>query len=588
MIVPPDASARAGIASSEAASAPEAAAPPLPSAEPARVSMRATLRARADAWIRRLLRVLEDERTLRDLAPLVLPLALLPFLAVAFGNYVPQTLYFDAINYQYTAWCVRHGERLYRTVGVPDGPFITVLHALVQMVVGESDHAFRRADLWIQTLGSAAIGAALAPGRRWNRLIWALVGAALWLSYYLTFDWHWTIEREAYYSLFGFLGASLMYASTTAATRRSAALLAFGGGALAGMQILGKHTGVTFVGCGLFAVWAGRPAGPARRVALRNALAGVAAGVAVMLAFIVIWGSLPGFVFWFLRFPAAYRNAMVGADAMGLALSGDGAAQELAAYALLGGLAAVATGLLPRRTLGFVLAPPVFFMLMALQRKGYPYHMHPIHAGSCVLALIILAALFGHRREARRWTGAHALAAVAAIGLVGSHAVAGMRGSPWLHPNGHDEHEQEGQPHGDFPAMLETARYLRAHTAEHDRVFAFGPAPQVLFSAGRATAVPEFDNYFFNIHRATTASLSPSERVTLDRLQADVAATACPRIRERPAAMIFCDGAEWSGGSGIEAASEVCPEIRTLVQSDYQLGKSAGCWRVYLRKDRTP
>ncbi len=530
----------------------------------------------------------EDPRALRDVAPLVLPLGLFPFLAVAFSNYAPHTLYFDAINYQYTAWCVRHGERLYDTVGVPDGPFITILHAVVQMLVGESAPAFRRADLWIQTLGSAGIGAALAPGRRWNRLIWAAVAATLWLSSYLTFDWHWTIEREAYYSLFGLLGASLMYASPTAPSRRAATALAVAGGALVGMQLFGKQSGVVYVACGLFAVWAVRSEAAERRALMRAALAGVAAGVAAMLAFVLIWGSLKGMIFWYLRFPAAYRNAMVGAKVKDLALSGDAAVQELAAYALFGGVAAIATGLLPRRALGFVLAPAGFFLMMALQRKGYPYHMHPVYGATCVLALIALSALFGRRRQDLRWSGPHALAAATALALLGVHAVAGMRGSPWLQEGGHDETEMEGQPHGNFPPMLEAAAYLRAHTAPHDRVFTYGPAPQVLYSAGRATAVPEFNNYFFNIRRATTAVLTPSQKATLDQLQREIAADACPRLRKHPAAMVFCDGAEWSGGSGLDAAAEICPEIKPMVAADYRLAKSAGCWQVYLRKDRTP
>jgi hypothetical protein len=547
--------------------------------------------ARLPAAARALRAALAAPRTWRDLAPLVLPLALYPWIRTSFKNFVPHTLYFDAINYQYTAWCIRHGERLYDTVAAPDGPFITMLHALVQVIVGDSDHAFRRADLWIQTLGSAAIGAALAPPGWLRRAVWAPVGAAIWLSYYLTFDWHWTIQREAYYSLFGYLGAALMYASVSGAGRGARAA-AFVGGALAGMQLFGKHSGVIFVGCGLFAVLvAARPQAEdaaVRRARARSALAGVAAGVAIMLACIVVWGSLRGFVFWYLQFPAAYRNAMVGAEARTLLLEGNAPAQELAAYALFGGLGAIATGLLPPRALGFALAPAASYVAMALQRKGYPYHLHPVHAGACVLAVMALSALFGHRRQAARWTGPHALAATVAIAVVGVHAVSGLRASPWLHEGGHDEHEADRQPHTNYPAMLDVARYLREHTGPRDRVFTYGPAPQVLFSAARATAVPEFDNYFFNVRRATTAELSPDERRSLDRLQARVAADACPRLARRPAAMVFCDGATWSRGPGVTDAAEVCPELRTIVDKEYRLAMSAGCWQVYLRNDLRP
>jgi hypothetical protein len=529
---------------------------------------------------------------LRDLAPLVLPLALSPWIVVSLAHFVHHTLYFDPANYQYTAWCIRHGERLYDSVGVPDGPFITMLHALVQSLVGESDQAFRRADLWIHGLGAAAIGAVLAPraaerGRAVVvRLVWALVGASLWLAYYLTFDWYWTVQREAYYALFGFLGAALLYASPSYAPRAGRAA-AFAGGALVGMQLFGKHSGVIFVACGLAAVAIGRgDDATARRARVVRAVAGVAAGALLMLACIAVWGSLRGFWFWYFKFPAAYRNAMVGADALKLFLEGNAAAQELAAYALFGGLVAIATGLLPRRAVGFTVAPAAFYLAMALQRKGYPYHLHPVHAGACVLALIVLGALWGYRGDApAAWSRPHALAATIAVALIGARGVAGLRAGPWLHPLPHEPDSTSRAPHENYAAMGDVARFLKARTGPHERIFTYGPAPDLLLKAERALAVPEFNNYFFNVRRATTVPLSASERRSLDRLQAAIADDACPRLKHPPAAMVFCDAAAWSGGPGVDDASEVCPEIRDMLRTGYKLEKTAGCWRVYVRAD---
>jgi hypothetical protein len=532
--------------------------------------------------------------TLGDLAPLLLPLVLYPWIRESFRHFVHHTLYFDAINYQYTAWCIRHGERLYDTVGVPDGPFITMLHATVQTLVGQSDAAFRRADLWMHALGSMAIGAVLAPVSRERaergrglvvRLVWALVATSLWLAYYLTFDWHWTVQREAYYSLYGCLGIALLYASPTYAPPAARAA-AFAGGALVGMQLLGKHTGLIFVAVGLGAVLlADRGDRALWRARVKAALAGVAAGVLLMLACVVIWGSLRGFWFWYLRFPFAYRNAMVGADATKLLLEGDAGAQELAIYALLGGLSAVAMNLLPRRAAGLAAMPAAFFAAMALQRKGYPYHLHPVHAGACLLALVVLTALWRHRgaMPPSRWSRTHALLATVAVALVGARAVSGLRNGPWLHPPDWDEHTVGGLPILDYPSLHSVAQFLRTHTKPHDRIFTYGGAPEILYKAERADAVPEFNNYFFNIRRATTPVLDPAERRSLDELQAVVAADACPRLRQRPAAMVFCNGAEWSGGPGIDDASEICPEIRPMVHSEYRLAHTAGCWQVYLR-----
>jgi hypothetical protein len=533
---------------------------------------------------------------LADIAPLILPLLLLPWIGSSFAHFVHHTLYFDPINYQYTAWCVRHGERLYDTVGVPDGPFITMLHAFVQILVGQSDAAFRCADLWIHTVGAAMIGLAVAPapsvsaepGRAFVvRVVWALVAASLWLSYYLTFDWQWTIQREAYYSLFGYLGVALLYVCPTYRAR-AGRTAAFVGGVLAGMQLLGKHTGLIFVACGLAAVaFSDRTDRGAWRARLYAALVGVGAGVFLMLACVVVWGSLRGFWFWYLRFPFAYRNAMTNTDAAKLFLEGDTGAQELSVYALVGGLTAVALKLLPRRAVGLAVAPMAFFGAMALQRKGYPYHLHPVYAGVCLLVLISLAALW--RRGGRwptDWTKTHAIVAAVSLAVVGAHAVGGLRNGPWLHPPDWDANTKgPGMAVLDYPSLRDVARFLDAHTKPGDRIFTYGNAPEILFKAERPDAVPEFDSYFFNIRRATTGTLDPAQRRSLDTLQAAVQADACPRLRRRPAAMIFCDGAEWSWGPGIDHASEICPEIRPMVSKEYRLSHSVGCWRVYLRNE---
>ena len=86
-----------------------------------------------------------------------------------------------------------------------------------------------------------------------------------------------------------------MPARPTAPGPRARAALV--GGVLVGTQLLGKHTGVVFVACGLFAVAADRTERADRRERIRAALIGVAAGVLLMLGCVVIWGSLRGFLF---------------------------------------------------------------------------------------------------------------------------------------------------------------------------------------------------------------------------------------------------------------------------------------------------
>jgi hypothetical protein len=48
-------------------------------------------------------------------------------------------------------------------VAMPDGPFIHVWHAFLQMLGGTTDRAFRTIDLLVHVVGSGVLGAMLRP-----------------------------------------------------------------------------------------------------------------------------------------------------------------------------------------------------------------------------------------------------------------------------------------------------------------------------------------------------------------------------------------------------------------------------------------
>src|SRR5262249_1828651 len=77
--------------------------------------------------------------TLRAVSVLVVPLALSPWLKAQLGKQLDSPLFRDATQCQYSGWCLRHGMKLYRDFGAPDGPFIHFLHAIMQMFVGITD-----------------------------------------------------------------------------------------------------------------------------------------------------------------------------------------------------------------------------------------------------------------------------------------------------------------------------------------------------------------------------------------------------------------------------------------------------------------
>src|SRR5689334_14398346 len=79
----------------------------------------------------------------RSVPLLVLCLVLGPVILVCAGHYVELPLFRDSGMYQYAAWCLLHGERLYSTVALPEGPFIYLIDIPAQLLSGTHDAGFR-------------------------------------------------------------------------------------------------------------------------------------------------------------------------------------------------------------------------------------------------------------------------------------------------------------------------------------------------------------------------------------------------------------------------------------------------------------
>jgi hypothetical protein len=511
----------------------------------------------------------------RIAVPAAATLVLVPLIVYCARTYPWHALYFDHTMYQYTGWCIRHGETLYDSVAVPDGPFITWLHALIQAVAGESDRAFRWADLAIQTGGALGIGALLAPYRA--RLAWAPAFASLWLAQYFRYDWHWTAQREAYYALAGYAGMALLLLATRRRGRARIAL-SIAGGALAGLTLFGKHIGLIFIVLGLVPAVVAMPRGQRRRAVLLG-LAGVGLGLAIGTAALAATGSFSGFYFWYFEVPGPYRYIMGNGDFWFLLGAIDRHTTVLAGVALVTGVAAIARGYLPRRYLGFALAPALFLIAMVLQRKGHVYQAHPVTAGS-YLVLALLALHLVRRPGRPRIAGALVMAL-----LVGD-AARELAHSWWIAPDKVTARSQLGAPHINHADLHAAASDVAAVTRPDDRVFAYGPAGLVLYAAKRRPAVPPFNNFFFNVNRAAIVELTPGQRADLAYIQREVAAHACPRLRDPPAAVVVCDGADFSGGPGLSDATEVCPELAYVSPPLFTEVGHHGCWRIFARRDR--
>lgn len=538
-----------------------------------------------------------DERALRAVSPCVLLIALAPWLVTPIKRELASWLFRDAAMCQYTGWCIRHGVRLYKDVGAPDGPFIHFLHAFFQLFAGISDHGCRIADLVFQIVVSGTMGAllapAFAPGRlsqAVQRLAWAAVGIAMWLPYYLNLGDGNTVQRDPYYALVGYLGMLLVFASADWGPRAGRAL-ACAGGALTTLMLFSRPFGAIYPAMsalGLLFEWREAPDSLARR-ARAAAVGGVAAAVATFGA-VALFGSLSGFWYWYVRFPlVAYRFAG-RIDPMALLTTdanGYGTASEIAIIVLVGLIAAMATGALPWRAIGFALAPLFFLFSACWTGKGWSNHVVQTTAARNIVLLLALSRVWAHRAD-RGWSKVHGTVAVAILAYSAQLCHAQLEFSEFSSHTFVSTQEKDA---------FDVAEYLKAHTYREDRVFLYGHEAHALLLAERVSAIPYYVNMIFNLQSYMTRQPpSPGQEPTakemarFTQLQSEIAADGCGRLGgQPPAAMVFLDNSFgiWGVPDGVTDVARLCPTLRTWLHDRYKLTSTVGNYHIYLRNDRS-
>ncbi len=496
---------------------------------------------------------------------------------------------------QYSGWAIRHGSKLYGDVAAPDGPFIHYLHALIQMFVGITDAGFRKGDLFIQVVLSAAMGAALAPrfatGRiagATQRFAWALLGVALWMSWYLTANWEHTAQRDPYYALFGYLGMVCVYASTDYGPRVGR-LLAFVGALLAATQVLTRQSGIIYPCAVALAMLLEETNDPASRRGRRQAAAaGAIAGIALMLVPLLFVGRISGLAFWYFRFPFVAHRFIGKENTLFLLIEAYSASAIIGFTILVGILGSIAVGIVPRRAVGFAVAPLLFLVAACLVGKGWRNHVQQTTAAAHVVLLVLMSSVWRHRAERARWSAIQAAAATGLLVVAGYRALTYLQESPFK--RGFDPPVEKTGP--------EVAKYLKVHTDEKDRVFFYAHDASVLLFAERRPAIPYYVNVIFDIEnfllrQPPVKGEEPSEknRAAFDRLQADIVKDACGTLEgQPPVAMVFMDNSlnTWGIPTGVVDASKRCTELPRILQENYteMVHPEFGSYHVYLRNDR--
>ena len=496
---------------------------------------------------------------------------------------------------QYTGWCLRHGMKLYRDVGAPDGPFIHFLHATMQMFVGITDEGCRRADLFIHIVGSGLMGAVLAPrfaatrtAAILQRLAWALTASALWLAWYVSQGWGQTVQRDTFYALFGYLGLLLIYTSADFAPR-GASVAAFFGGALTMLMVFSRQSGIIFPACALLGVLlADDPVSEQRARRFKAALAGAGAVVVLMLLLLLLFGSLSGMLFWYFRYPLTFHRWLAKQNAFHLLTEWYTAAGLLSVVALVGVLGAAAT----RAALwvaAFAFPPFLFLIAAVIVGKGWPNHVEQVMAAQVPLVLLVLSRIWSFDAEAAQWRPAHAMAAVIVLLFIAYRADQTLNESPYY------SMPQPQPVDHEITEAHELAKYLKAHTTADDTVFFYAHELHIMLDAERRTATPFFQNglvntwgFYKGAPAAPDAAPGPKELDAIKRLQDEINAVTCPRLTgpKPPGAFIFLDGAGGIFHNAVAEVIELCPAVEPLLKARYEQANlpQFPLYHVFIRK----
>jgi hypothetical protein len=571
--------------------------------------------------------------------PWLVALPLLPLVCLA--GYVESfaILGRDQGIFQYIAWAIGQGEVDYRDVRDVNGPLIHLLHFFFLKVVGPSERGFRLLDLAISTVvfGFTAQrvhqGVAYTFGARptpaMARLGWAALGVALLGGQYLRYLTWDTAQRESFCDWFVLVAAALLLPVDTHPTR--ARVFA---GVLLMVACFGKPTYAVFLPLAAAHVFvANAPGGPtsiATVPQLRPALArlmplvvGAALGLVGMLGVTAAVGDLGKFAHIYLH-DAPIMYAYIWPHSP----------KELLEFGWVRTPVTWAGGLWLCATLVFLAARRLRSLLFLwgiplgglasvfAQKKGFPYHLHPVTAGAALLLLTALAvasaALSSARGRgdagdeagargklpARRGWGA----VVVALGTF----IAGREA--WLMPlapalqnrwmiqasligDGARREDLDRFALPDFAPfdMRAAAAYVRTQTPPGSRVQLYGMDPYLLFLADRRSASPYIYGYDLNTDAAYYGAVDTAPEARKANVTQEIRSIGAAHAKDLldrharapAAAWVLIDGFPLSSyPHADEDLAKSQPQIYDVLMREYGESANFGPVHIYLRREK--
>jgi hypothetical protein len=522
----------------------------------------------------------------------------------------------DQGGFQYAAWAIANGERAYADFRYIDGPLAHVLHLAAMTLGGADEHRFRILDLVASSSVFLASGA-LLPGiahragtarpatTASTRVMWALAAWVVLMSQYVMYGWSYTVQRESFFNLFLISSIALqLYAQQPRApgeARVSERWVLALAGALSAATWFGKPTCVLYTAVQALAIVVDDEAPLTRWKGVLSFAIGGAAAALTMIGLVVVTGDLAAFVrIQFGDVPRVYR--FIWNSSIADCYQVRGSARLNRAFAtVVFAIALIGAGWLPRRFLAILALPTCGLFLYFFQRKCFPYHMHPVTAGTHLVWLGLL--VWGTERAvASRWR-ASAVGAAAAAVLLGAvcrieTSNSGAAQNRW-NEIGATPEARAGEAYvrdfasGDFfPWDLRQAgAFLREHTKPDDRVQTYGTDPYLLFFARRKSATPFIYAFELNADAAIAggsgARPDAQERTWLLETAKKHEAEMLTLLQTRPpAAFALIDRAPFS--HPVDAVVDFerhCPNAAAFMHERYRPAARFGAVHVWLRND---
>jgi hypothetical protein len=524
--------------------------------------------------------------------------------------------------FQYVAWAIRNGDRVYRDLHEINGPLPHAWHVVMQSLGGEDEHVFRSIDtillvtVYVFAATTLPRWIALELGRRFETngrgplVAWAVAGLTVLGAQYVRYDWWHTSQREAFYSVLVLASLSLQAIGQSTKSRRIALPLFFFAGITTSLTWFGKPPCVIFSILQACVLVLDRKSVmlPIRRAALA-ALTGALLVFGGMLAFVLVFEDLRLGIELLAKVPrlhhTIWNETLLGSyRAYNNAPKLDWALATFAAF-----IAVYFLLDLPRRALLAGVLPAGGFLVFAGQGKAFPYHLHMLTLGTGVMQLVILGAI-------ARWLARapaidvrpRKIAVVALAVMVGAIALGTKAGEDaWKSPSLRHRWAAIGAtpslrasrgyverfPWGDYFAndLRDGAAYLAFHTRPDERVQTYGFDPYLLFLARRKSASPIVYSFELNVDAALEggpgARPSTELKTWLRTYRDDAERLVLHSVEAAPpAAFALLDQAPFSHPANAETDfAKHCPDLFAWMMHHYVFAAAFGTVRIWLRKD---